>query len=812
MYLTIKQHDAFRTLLMGFEIPFRKYIADVIISSYQNDNVFDLAMRRKMALLQPTSPDFIKNNLPKACNGNKLKSAYLKFQTATTSTDEIVIEDVEIPMVGALNLVTFALTESFGDLYSLFGSYYSFCDLAEKYRYARNKLDHPGSRTLEDTHLTPVLTFVKEICLFLDDSCFLQKNKSQLIAEITALQQRRLTIPVSIHNFPDMPFSDSRIVCRDGEIQLIKNFIYGKPDDLRKQHSCCIYGYGGVGKTALVLEVLKQVVIDIQDGTTINDYSPKYILFFSAKRRKLSLSAETGRFIEQPMKSHFETASELKELILESLGLDSLRKYHEDGLIVIDNLETLPIAERDSVKVFVETQTPSEMQFILTSRNSEEYEVSNKLAGFDHENGKLFINLYCEENVLELHLTDTEKEELINLAKGNTLVLVLSMRRLSANLSSFNSLKTDFNSSNAWRALRSSLAKTPINAYEVIAEYMYKDTFEHIESSFAEHVELFYKVLKVFAIIQNESTDISTLCFITNESFPDVEAVVDILCSFLILEKNDTLYTINGFAEKYIIGRFLPDTETYNRLSREIISRQTQVKDSLKKLNEDINSRPNLARIIRDWLIITDVDRITAAEMYNLYGEVNNVCNNYSRFKFEYTFDEFIKKCDESEKVTAHPYIKFQKARILQLIDHSNILETKHKDSIIKSFNDAVYSIKMITQYVGIQQTKTYASLLWLYGQYLFECKDITTAMRYLENSKSSFEELGYTDQQYYQCSTLLGTVYLDYYLQDRSNRLTYLRRARSISRMLSDNWYELKRARVFAGQLRDRLKSYGEY
>ena len=118
----------------------------------------------------------------------------------------------------------------------------------------------------------------------------------------------------------------------------------------------------------------------------------------------------------------------------------------------------------------------------------------------------------------------------------------------------------------------------------------------------------------------------------------------------------------------------------------------------------------------------------------------------------------------------------------------------------------------MITQYVGIQQTKTYASLLWLYGQYLFECKDITTAMRYLENSKSSFEELGYTDQQYYQCSTLLGTVYLDYYLQDRSNRLSYLRRARSISRMLSDNWYELKRARVFAGQLRDRLKSYGEY
>lgn len=32
MYLTIKQHDMFRTLLMGFEIPYRAYIADVITS------------------------------------------------------------------------------------------------------------------------------------------------------------------------------------------------------------------------------------------------------------------------------------------------------------------------------------------------------------------------------------------------------------------------------------------------------------------------------------------------------------------------------------------------------------------------------------------------------------------------------------------------------------------------------------------------------------------------------------------------------------------------------------------------------------
>ena len=32
-----------------------------------------------------------------------------------------------------------------------------------------------------------------------------------------------------------------------------------------------------------------------------NDYDPKYMFFFSAKKRRLSLSDETGKFIEQQM-------------------------------------------------------------------------------------------------------------------------------------------------------------------------------------------------------------------------------------------------------------------------------------------------------------------------------------------------------------------------------------------------------------------------------------------------------------------------------------------------------------------------------
>ena len=198
--------------------------------------------------------------------------------------------------------------------------------------------------------------------------------------------------------------------------------------------------------------------------------------------------------------------------------------------------------------------------------------------------------------------------------------------------------------------------------------------------------------------------------------------------------------------------------------------------------------------------------------MYKIYGDVNAACERAGRFKVEDALERFVQECDESERVTAHPYIKYQKARILQLVDRSNILPEKHVGAIKKGFNDAVYSIKTIEQYSGIQQTKSYASLLWLFGQYLSDNHDLATAIRYLEEGKFSFEEQQIADQEYYQCVTKLGYTYLDYYLLDRQNRISYLRKSRTISKMLSGNWYDLGKARSYAGQLRTRLQSYGTY
>lgn len=119
MYLSAVQHDNFRTLLMSFEIPFRAYIADKIITDYPDNTSFDSTMKAKCQSLQTYDVQYLRDILPKMCSGNKLAKLYDKFISAY-DPQPIVINEIEVPMVGQLNLVTFALTSSFIDLYNIF--------------------------------------------------------------------------------------------------------------------------------------------------------------------------------------------------------------------------------------------------------------------------------------------------------------------------------------------------------------------------------------------------------------------------------------------------------------------------------------------------------------------------------------------------------------------------------------------------------------------------------------------------------------------------------------------------------------------
>ncbi len=813
MYLSTKQHDDFRTLLMSFEIPFRAYIADKIITDYVDSASFETAIKAKNNSLQPYDIQYLRDILPKICGGNKLNKLYNKFITSYNPTP-IVVNDIEVPMVGQLNIVTFALTSTFIDLYNIFSNYTDYCLLAEKYRYARNKLDHPGTRTLEENHLIPVLSFVQNICSFIDDKFFVEKTKSDIIQLTTQLMNRNIKWSFR-ENFSDTPFSDNAIVCRETEIALVKKYVYGIKGALRKKHSLCIYGYGGVGKTALVLESIKQIVADIIDNNTVNEYTPKYILFFSAKKRMLDIASESGKVIERKLRSHFETYEDLEKLILDNLKIHSLQNYSDEGIIIIDNLESMNLSEREKVKEFIEVMTPPKMQFIITSRNSEDYEENYKLEGFtDLDSGINFINTYATDNSLDLNLTNDECKELLNISKGNTLVLVLSLRRLSKKLLTIKELTADFKSFDVWKSIMKFSEQCPSNTYEVISEFMYKDTFSQLESYFKDNnSKLFYEIIKVFAVTQknegNNGIDITTLCVLTSGQYPQVQSVVDVLTNYLIIEKNNSQYYINDFAEKYIINRFVPDSVEYERLSREILARQNEVSRSLSQLENSRQNRSELSQIMTDWEIISDADKINAAKIYHIYGEVKKKCESASTQSVDEAIENFLDICREAESITAHPYIKYQKARILRLIEEYPALGKSYSEEIIKAFQDTVYVIKIVDQYSGIQSTKSYATLLWFFGQYLYSQGKTDEAIQKLEESKLAFERINKIDSEYCKCISILCEIYLNTYQDNPSQNKSYFIKAEEIDNILEKNKKLMKhKMRQFVSQRRNTIEN----
>ena len=292
MYLTISQQDQLRNIVSNFEIPYRSFVIDTIISVARTKEQFNQHIQQNATML--SSLNSLNHFIERF---NKFKKEYSRifdiFQiNQQTFLNKRIEGDLNVPNVSDLNISIVIFKDLFPDLLLRYNSLETFWNQEEQYRYIRNRLDHPGSINFEQTEVDVVLDFISNVCSFLDSfdsKYFWQESYSNINKKITNLKNYSYELPLEKHNLNTIPSSDIHVVCRENEIADIKEFVYGKKGALRKKSSYCIYGYGGVGKTALVLESIKQIVQDILEGQTINSYSPSYILFYSAKKEYLDI-------------------------------------------------------------------------------------------------------------------------------------------------------------------------------------------------------------------------------------------------------------------------------------------------------------------------------------------------------------------------------------------------------------------------------------------------------------------------------------------------------------------------------------------
>lgn len=139
MYLTSAQHDQLRTLIMGFEIPYRSYIAEVILDTYHDKCSFSTALTNaQLSNCQPVLNNTIKNQIIKAQkNPDKLFDA-LQFANNSFTTKSVA-GSADVPMLGELNVLTYVFQQNFSCLVNIFPCFSDFFSLARKYSYVRIK-------------------------------------------------------------------------------------------------------------------------------------------------------------------------------------------------------------------------------------------------------------------------------------------------------------------------------------------------------------------------------------------------------------------------------------------------------------------------------------------------------------------------------------------------------------------------------------------------------------------------------------------------------------------------------------------------
>ena len=242
----------------------------------------------------------------------------------------------------------------------------------------------------------------------------------------------------------------------------------------KSQHAIvAIDGIGGVGKSALALEVAHHFVRHFDDISKEERFAA--IIWISAKHTKLTINGLI------PLHQNLRTLEDIYRTIAISLGRDDItRLIHENSikevvinaitlqrtLLIIDNLET--VDDDDEVLNFL-GEIPGPTKTIITTRNRIDVPKPIRLEGLEPPEASKLITNEAERKGVDIN--DQEKIELGKLTNGIPLAIVLSIGRISSNFSIatvLNNLRKADNDISRYCFIKSVESIESENAYTVL--------------------------------------------------------------------------------------------------------------------------------------------------------------------------------------------------------------------------------------------------------------------------------------------------------------------------------------------------------
>ena len=767
MYLSVDNCFELDKIVKNFEVAYRSYVAKKLLNKFPDENSYNDGLNILYSNTHVNSiigTEKIRKKLNRIVNSANIKKKLyqeINYCVECLSKQDYGHKNNDVLYVSEIiDFIFFFFQTDFTELKDNFDTIEEFSYGTVKYLKIRNVLSHPASSKISYKDMDEVCIYIKKIILKLDDKYFWYKTKISILKQIDFLYSHIQKTPFRINNLNEIPFTTNKIVCREYQISLLKKYIIGTEGNFRRSGSVIVYGYGGVGKTALILEFLTELSKDIIDNNVPKDYNPQFLLFFTAKEEKMNFSETTGDLYIEPLKKQVDNFEDLKTKLFSLLQISDLDELTIPGIIVVDNVETFAQEDRRLLTDFIRN-SPRSIQYILTSRNEEQCEDRINLHEFDKNGGQEFIDKYIEENNLNVVLNDNEKNILIDGSRGNTLILVLSLKRLDIRKTTIAAIDEEFNSRKiVFDSINKELKSVSSQNLETIANFMYKNTFEKTLDEM-KNLSLYpNEVLKVISLY-NEPVDLFSISTLSGVPLSDTEKICNILTQKLVLEKNGELYQINEFANKYVLAKFIPNLYEQKKLKNKINENKENIRSKIKMMEDKIQNVPLLKTIMNDWKPKNYIDKIAISQVFNLYDEAKQIADLDNKNIMIKKLSSLEKNISDYELMTSHPYIRYQKARIYKLFIGK--LETINGRNIKKLINEYFEQtiISVEYGYGFMKHTKSFASVLWLFGMFHFNNDDYSNSVRWLEESKAIFESIQMYDKNYQKAVQKLCEAYL---------------------------------------------------
>lgn len=531
--------------------------------------------------------------------------------------------------------------------------------------------------------------------------------------------------PIKVENLSDSISFHKKIVCREEELSLLHNYIVGKDSYCRVAGSVVLFGYGGVGKTALVIDFIHSLLRLIKDKK--DEYEYDFILFYSSKDEYLKQNIRSGEIYIDKRNSQIKNFNDFQQALFHDLDIctaDEIKSKYRGGIIVIDNIENIGESEKEMFYDFIKT-VPRSVQFIITSRNEEPCEEKLHIKEFrTYEKGCDFIKKYNQSEGFQLEIAIEEMHALIDASKGNTLILVQCLSGLNEG-----TLGLD--------EVISNLENIRSKSVEVIADFMYKNTFENTIRELEKTGVDPKNVIRTISLYE-EKIDLYSISKLSGIDIGTAESICQHLLKKLIINKLGEYYTINEFANSFIFIKLLPSNDETQCILSSIREHKLKIAETLETLTEKCSKKSTIKHIMDDWKPRNYIERIVIAEAFDTFDKI---IQPIIKKDLNSILDIF-EKYSEIELVTNHPYIRFQKARIYSkcLPLFKNEIYDDIKNKICRSYEDAIEAIQFSHPF--IRGTTSHGAVLMLYGIFLHtRLNDHSRAIRYLEEAADIFEK-----------------------------------------------------------------------